>query len=523
MFVFRNYTIENLFPEGTTFSGYDDISVIPDNETELVWFYQVPIGFDAASKTAAIENIGNQLRLVISRLSVGQSLTICRLIDMFPVKFNDSDTGVEDAIDWFNKQARELEIENPNVRFLDIMDYFAQYPKNEWINWRFYFISQMIVAPTIAANFASWFSHRIEQLKGLRKKCLVLDLDNTLWGGILGEDGINGIKIGGDYPGNAFLYFQESLIDLSKSGVILTVCSKNNEQDVLDVWAKNPFIKLNNQHISAYRINWNNKADNIAELAAELNIGLDSMVFIDDNPAERELVRQRLPMVTVPEFPKKPYGLMELFHELVEKYFRAHRLTSEDLQKTAQYKANAMRASAAQKYSDITDFIKSLEITIKIRPADKFNIPRIAQMTQKTNQFNLTTKRYTEADVEAFVERGDYVFCISVEDKFGDSGITGAIIITRDADNANIDSFLLSCRILGKGIEDVFFKYILNQLIDKGVKAVKATYIPTKKNQQVATFYDRQGLNLIDETDGTRSYSINIDKKFQIPEYYNVE
>lgn len=522
MFVFRNYTIENLFAEGTHFSGYEDISYIPGDEKALVWLYQAPINFDSDSKASAIDAMSARLDYVAGSMDAGQSLVVCSLMDMCPADIVDSDDKIGHAVDSFNRHARELAASSPNVRFLDVNEYFSQFPQKEWINWRFYFISQMIVSPAVASGFPAWFDTRMKQLCGMRKKCLVLDLDNTLWGGVLGEDGTDGIKIGGDYPGNAFLYLQEALIALSKTGIILTVCSKNNEQDVLDAWEKNPFIKLNREYISAYRINWNNKADNIRELAKELNIGLDSIVFVDDNPTERELVRQQLPMVAVPDFPKKPYGLMSLYAELIRDYFRSYELTDEDRRKTEQYKANAERANASRQFTDLTDFIKSLDIKINIESADKFNLPRIAQMTQKTNQFNLTTRRYTEADIEAMLQQGADVYCISVSDRFGDNGITGGIILRSNGNSAEIDTLLLSCRILGKDIESAFFKAIMNKMLSKGITEISARYIPTAKNALVADFYDRQGMLQIEEKDGRKSYSLSLCEPFAIPEYYHI-
>lgn len=521
MFVFRNFTIENLFPEGTLFSGYGDISYIPTDEKELVWFYQAPISLDDSSKAEEVDSFRERLDLITGSLASGQTLYVCSLLDLFPfpiVEFNKTKTAI-----WrFNVYTEKLALSSPNVKLIDISEYFANYPVKDWINWRFYFISQMIVAPSVAAGFKDWFELRKAQADGKRKKCLVLDLDNTLWGGVLGEEGIDGIKVNGDYPGNAFLSFQEALIALSKTGVILTVCSKNNEEDVKELWQKNPFVKLNSDYISAYRINWNNKADNIMELATELNIGLDSMVFIDDNPTERELVRQRLPMVAVPDFPKKPHGLMNFFADFVNRYFLTPSLTSEDLSKTEQYKANAQRAEEARKFTDLSDFIKSLEININLVEADSFNIPRIAQMTQKTNQFNLTTKRYSEADIIGFIDSGSKVFCASVSDKFGDSGITAAIIVNIDGDKAYIDSYLLSCRILGKGIENAILKNVLNKLLENGIRKVEALYIPTKKNAQVADFYDKNGFSLVEEnSDGSKLYKTNLVSPIQIEDYYN--
>lgn len=521
MFVFRNYTVENLFPEGTHFSGYDDISFIPKDENRLIWFYQVPIGFNNSSLAEEVEGLKNKLSLIAANLDSRQTLYVCSLINMFPISIVDSETHLQRAINGFNLFAQELSLSSPNIKYIDLNPYFSRFPSSDWINWRFYFISQMIVSPSVASSFPSWLEHRINQIEGQRKKCLVLDLDNTLWGGVLGEDGVDGIKVGGDYPGNAFLYFQEALISLSKTGVILTVCSKNNEEDVLEAWNSNPFIKLKKEFISAYRINWINKADNIRELASELNIGLDSMVFVDDNPTERELIRQQLPMVAVPDFPKKPYGLMEFFKSLVEEFFETPRLTSEDLNKTEQYRLNAQRAQAQRQFSDLSDFIKSLEIKVDIREADNFNIPRIAQMTQKTNQFNLTTHRYSEADIKNFVDNGHKVFCAGVSDKFGDNGITGAAIFKVEKDTAIIDSFLLSCRILGKGIENAILSALINVLFPEGIRKVIAHYIPTQKNAQVSDFYDKNGFTLIAEaSDGSKEYELILNEKRKIDDSY---
>lgn len=522
MFVFRNYTIENLFDEETRFSGYDDISEIPEADSYL-WFYTAPVGAVNNHTIAEITGIADKLKFVADSIPTSTPFYILSLENLFPVTVCDSDVSLKKAISEVNEQAWRLATEKPNIRIIDFGKFLAKFPPQNWINWRFYFISQMIVNPAIANEFKEWWNRKLSEFTLPRKKCLVLDLDNTLWSGVLGEDGVSGVKMNGDYPGNAFMYFQEALVSLADSGVILTVCSKNNEADVKELWEKNPFVKLGPKHISAYRINWQNKADNIRELASELNIGLDSMVFVDDNPTERELVRQQLPMVSVPDFPKRPYDLMAFYANLVNEYFRTYRLTNEDLAKTAQYKANAQRASEKAKYSDLTDFIRSLGITIDIAKANEFNIPRIAQMTQKTNQFNLTTHRYTEADINSFVERGAKVFCISVSDKFGDNGITGEIIVTKSGTVAEIDTLLLSCRILGKNIEVAFVKSVLNILQDEGIQRVHAKYIPTAKNAQVADFYDRLGFTLISEGEGIKEYELILSDKQIIPDYYTIK
>lgn len=521
MFVFRNYTIENLFDEPVRFSGYDNLSDIPESDSYL-WFYIAPIGTDNKQTIAEINGIADKLKFVADYIPSSTHFYILTLENLFKVVVSDTDRIVDKAIKTVNDLAWKIASERTNVRVIDFGEFLSLHNPDTWINWKFYFMSQMIISPSIAPAFKDWWRKKISELTFPRKKCLVLDLDNTLWSGILGEDGISGVKMNGDYPGNAFMYFQEALVSLANSGVILTVCSKNNETDVKELWEKNPFVKLGPKHIAAYRINWQNKADNIRELAAELNIGIDSMVFVDDNPTERELVRQQLPTVAVPDFPKRPYGLMEFYKSLVNDYFRTYRLTSEDLEKTEQYKANAQRASEKSKFTDLTDFIKSLDIRIDIIGANEFNTPRIAQMTQKTNQFNLTTHRYTEADINSFIEKGDDVFCISVSDRFGDNGITGEIIVRKEGETAEIDTLLLSCRILGKEIEKAFVKSVLNILYDGGIRIVKAKYIQTQKNGQVADFYDKIGFTLTSSTDKEKEYELKLYNKQPIPEYYNI-
>jgi FkbH-like protein len=314
----------------------------------------------------------------------------------------------------------------------------------------------------------------------------------------LGEEGVANIKIGGDYPGSAFLMFQQFLVKLSENGVILTVCSKNNEQDVLDAWAQNPFIVLKKNHIAACRIGWNNKAQSINELAKELNIGLDSMVFIDDNPTERELIRQTLSTVVVPDFPTQPYLLPHFMEELLNNYFRVYSLTNEDLKKTSQYKANAQRAHEQTKFVDFEAYLTSLNMQLTIEPVNEFTVGRIAQMTQKTNQFNLTGKKYSEDEIRNMMRNKCEMYALSVSDKFGDSGVTGVIILEKiDTQTREIDTLLMSCRILGKQIEYAFLITVLNSLKENGVKFVRACYIPTSKNMQVKDFYEKIGFQRV--------------------------
>jgi FkbH-like protein len=519
-FVFRNNTVEVLFGvNGYEYSGYEDISYIPDEVDAYIWFYQSPIAYNQKVIAEKIDVYIEKLQLVYSQLPKNKNLILFTLVDLYPVRFILNDYSVRTAISKYNQNCYELATDNQNVKILDFNDFASQYSIRDLIHWRFYFNSQTIISPMLASAFKKWFDSQCDKIALKRKKCIALDLDNTLWGGVLGEEGIDGIQIGGDYPGKAFLYFQEALAELGKQGIILIVCSKNNINDVLEVWEKNPFIILRKNSFAAYRINWNNKADNLKEMSEELNIGLDSFVFIDDSPTEREFIKQTLPMVEVPDFPDKPYMLPAFFNDIVDKYFGIYSITDEDKKKVEQYKANAERNQEQKKFTDIIGFIRSLDIKIDIIPANKFNIPRIAQMTQKTNQFNLTTHRYTDSDIRLFIDNGWKIYCIDVSDRFGDNGIVGCIMIN----GSDIDTLLLSCRILGKNIEYAFINAVLNLMKNKGYNILTAQYIQTKKNSQVHDFYDKIGFSLIKVTDESHIYKIDLrNKQFNVPDYYNI-
>ena len=520
LFVFRNNTVERFFPKDYSFSGYDDISFIPSDADGFVWFYQAPVGCDREAQLEEIKGCQQKFEFVLAHIDTNKALIALTMEAVYAVPFTDDDYAVHSAIEQYNFAMFEAEKNHANLKVIDYSEITRNYPVADLLDWKFYFISQMGINPKLTKDFQTWWQRKLNSISLKRKKCIVLDLDNTLWGGVLGEEGISGIKIGGDYPGKAYAFFQKSFLHLSQSGIILTVCSKNNEADVLEAWDKNPFMVLKKEHFAAYRINWIDKATNIKELAEELNIGLDSFVFVDDNPTERELIKQVLPMVAVPEFPSQPYELPMFFKKLVDDYFKVYSVTEEDKKKTEQYKAYAARAQAEHSFSDFDAFLESLNIQITIEPASEFNIPRIAQMTQKTNQFNLTTKRYTDSEVKEFLAKGWKIWCISVADRFGDNGITGCILINGD----EIDTFLLSCRILGKGIEKAFIKKILALLKDSGVPSLRAVYLPTAKNGQVANFYDTCGFVCVSqEADGSKTYVLDLNNAdLEIEKYYHI-
>jgi FkbH-like protein len=515
-FIFRNATIEHLFSQyNATFSGYNDISHIVSDVDGYFWAYLAVTKTNKHFFAQEIASYSQQLQFMLSQIPAQKPVYAFNMYNMHFIYSENVNRSVENTIIEYNNLLVELSEIHPNLKIIDFAGFCKQYAFPDLIDWRFYYMSQMQINPKLAADFTIWLTRELAAIDGKRKKCIVLDLDNTLWGGILGEDGSSNIQIGNAYPGNAFLDFQQNLLELSKSGIILTVCSKNNENDVFDVWNQNPFLQIKREQLSAWRINWNNKADNIKELAQELNIGLDSMVFVDDNPAERELVKQLLPMVEAPDFPKQPYLLPLFFEDIAKKYFQIYKLTDEEKDKLNQYKANARRSSFQKSFTSFNDYLKSLEIVLDIQELNAMNLSRIAQMTQKTNQFNLTTKRYTDEDIRAFQRQGAKIYCVNVSDRFGNNGITGLAIILIDNETkvATIDSFMLSCRILGKNIEVVFLKAILQRIKQLGCKQIISVYIPTLKNEQVKNFYEKNSFTLEKiDSENVKTYSCMIDQ-----------
>jgi len=325
---------------------------------------------------------------------------------------------------------------------------------------------------------------------GILKKCIVLDLDNTLWGGIAGEDGLDGIALGFQYPGNCYRDFQEGLMRFHNRGILLAVNSKNNEGDALEIIDKHPYMVLRRKHFSAMRINWNDKVSNMKDLREELNIGLESMVFIDDNPAECEMVRRHIPECEVVCLPEKVYLIPDVIHALngVENI----RVTEEDRKKGEMYRAQAERKEFEKSFTNIVEYLASLEMCVEIEPARDFTVPRISQLTQKTNQMNLTTRRYTEGEIRSFMKDPDaFVFSVSSTDRFGDNGIIGVMILKKKDDECIVDSFLLSCRVIGRNIEQAMLAFAGDFARNTGAKTLVGEYIPTAKNHPAADMFKR--------------------------------
>lgn len=377
------------------------------------------------------------------------------------------------------------------------------------IDYRYWYMAKVPFKKDFLNLYALELTKIVKALKGLNKKCLVLDCDNTLWGGVIGEDELQGIKLDrNEYPGKVFYEFQKSVLHLVRRGALVALCSKNNEEDVMNVLDNHPHCLLKRSHLVSWRINWDNKIDNLISLADELNVGIDSFVFIDDDSSECQMVQHYLPEVTVLQVPQKLYLYPQLLFK--EAFFDTLHISAEDKKRTAMYQAEIKRKQTLKHVDNLDDWLKSLELIAAIHPIKKDEIARVAQLTQKTNQFNLTTRRYSEQDIRLYCENPSWkIYTLAVKDKFGDYGLTGVLIIKTEDKKGIIDTFLMSCRILGKRLEDVFLNYAINQLeAKKNIIQWSAGYIPAKKNQQVENFWDDIGFTYMNTENGTKIYSL---------------
>jgi len=399
-----------------------------------------------------------------------------------------------------------------NVKFVNSDKIYSQISITKSFDWRYFYSSKALYTVNFFKAYASHILPIILSAQGKAKKALIFDCDNTLWKGILGEDGFEGIQMSGKTKGGiVFEEVQHIALELNRRGIIIGLCSKNNPDDIDQVISSHLDMTLREENITIKMVNWNDKVSNLRDIAKILNIGLDSIVFIDDSDFEVNFVKEHLSEVTVLQVPKKlsdyPMYLrshLGLFYNISE--------TNEDAKKIGMYKQQANRESEKDAFSDIESYLKSLGLKITLYIDSEKLIPRMAQMTQKTNQFNLTTKRYTENDIRTFVESPDYsVFAIGVEDKFGDSGVTGLSIVKNDFDKklSDIDTFLMSCRILGRKVEFKFFDLIMDVLKDSEIKRVSAKYFKTLKNSQVLEFYDNFGFMIENSDEKTKSYSMD--------------
>ncbi|MBP9853334.1 MAG: HAD-IIIC family phosphatase [Candidatus Omnitrophica bacterium] len=399
----------------------------------------------------------------------------------------------------FTRLLQNFVLSCDNVLQLDFHRIVKQFGFDALSDEKYWYLGRIKYTELGFAALFQEFNALIRAHEGKSCKLLVCDLDNVLWGGIVGEEGPTGIILSEEGVGKVFRDFQKTLKALKKQGVLLAINSKNNENDVKEVFEKNSMMILTWDDFIVTKVNWNSKSDNLFRTASDLNIGLDSMVMIDDSAQERHMIRKALPQVIVPEFPQNIALLKKwLIRDVVYPYFGKTKLTVEDKNKEQQYKSKIKRDSLSKKL-DIGEYIKSLNIQLDILKNSDNDLERIAQLTQKTNQFNLTTKRYQAHEIKALITNGEAgIYGLRYRDQFGDEGVVGAAIVRYAADIAAVDTFLLSCRILGRDVEFQFMQMMLTDLAQNGISELLAEFIPTTKNNLAEKFFVQCGFDEIE-------------------------
>lgn len=395
-------------------------------------------------------------------------------------------------------------LEKMDVPILDLAELAADFGRERFYNAKTWYFGALPFSAAGERLLAAEIV-RIEQaVRMKRKKCLVLDLDHTLWGGVIGEDGLNGIALGPQGVGAVFRDVQKIVKELAGQGVLLAVASKNNVEDALSPFRKHPHAVLREEDFVCFKANWEPKPSNIARIAEELNIGRDSLVFVDDNPVEREAVRLALPEVAVPDFPEDTASLPAFFRQVASDHFTTVRIGAEDVRKTAMYRAEGQRAAAKAAHISLDSYLESLEMRLDFHSLREEEIPRAAQLCAKTNQFNLTTRRHTEDDIASMMRNSQWrLWIASLEDRFGDYGRIALIVAKVTAEDgakkALIDTFLMSCRVMGRGVENALIGLVEQQLEVNGVECVVGQYLPTSKNTPVQDFWSRMGYTKVGE------------------------
>lgn len=380
----------------------------------------------------------------------------------------------------------------PNVHVLDYDGLVARYGRANWCDHRMAMYARIPIAAAHYWSFAGFIVRHLRPLYGLTKKVLVLDADNTLWGGVLGDVGLDGIALGPDYPGNAFVAFQRRVLDLYRRGIVLCIASKNEQGTVEEALQKHPNMVLRPEHFAAMRVNWQPKPQNLQSMAADLNLGIDSFVFVDDSDVECELMRQTLPQVMTVALPKEPAGYAAIIESL--DCFDQWKISAEDRQRGELYRAEIGRKELQAATVDMPTFYRQLQMKVTLKVNDTAQVSRASQMTNRTNQFNMHTVRYSEDDIRRFMaDSNAEVVTLALSDRFGDNGVVGLAVIRKGASEWVLHQFLMSCRILGRTVEQALVKWIAARARKSGAEQLVGEFSPTAKNKPFSGFYESCG------------------------------
>jgi FkbH-like protein len=482
----------------------------------------IPASLDAASNDVAaqVEQRTAELRALwrMAADKLGCAVIQQTIPNLAPRLFGSFDSVVpgsaSSVIDQLNR-AILADADKARVPILDLAAWVARLGHDAWFDPVRWFQAKQLVSPLLAPMYGELVARIVGAIRGRSRKCLVLDLDNTLWGGVVGDDGIDRLVLGyGSAAGEAFAAFQRYVRQLRSRGIVLAVCSKNDRAVAESAFANHPEMALKLDDFAAFVANWSDKAGNLRRIADGLNLGLDSLVFFDDNPAERALVRTELPMIAVPEVPEDPAYFVRVLEDAG--YFEAVSFTDEDVARAQQYQDNGRRAQALESATDMDSFLRSLSMILTIGQVDAQSLPRVTQLINKTNQFNVTTRRYSEADLQAFVAQPTNIALhFRLADRFGDNGLIAVVLARPESSQRHVvDTLLMSCRVLGRGVELAMMNALVARARQCGVRELVGKYLATARNGMVADLYHRLGFTPMpkDDEDGATRWSLQLDR-----------
>ena len=481
------------FQPGIVLLALDPRTALPDLYT--------PGG--AASSLAAVESAVDALqrwskaRILITNACPPERLAEGLLDSRRP-------DGVREQVAAFNSGLNRLALARQGVYVMDVEALAARHGYAAWGDARkWHSVRQPLAAASLLPMAREWMRF-LHPMTGRTAKVCVTDLDNTLWGGVIGEDGIDGIRLSSDPPGAHFQALQQVLLDLYRRGILLAIASKNNPDDALEAITRHPDMLLRREHFAALQIHWHEKSQSLRAIAAELNLGVDSLAFIDDNPVERQQVRDNVPEAWVIDLPADPAQYAATV--AAQPFFERLSITDEDRERGSLYAAERERTALRSEAGSVEEFLRSLEQQADLLPVTARQLERAAQLTQKTNQFNLTTRRYSEAEVAARAADGNWIVrVIRVRDRYGDNGIVGLAMVSVDGDAADVDTFLLSCRVISRGVESALLGWLAAEVAGRGCRTLRGWFLPTRKNAPCKDFYAQHGFQVArqDEAGGT--------------------
>lgn len=457
--------------------------------------------------------IGGELAAIRSRTTAPIMISTFPLPDLTTLGILDAqlEYGHRRAIEDLNRAMLSVARGIPDVLIVDVARLVGRLGSRPAIDERAWQTSRSPLAVPLVLALGAECTKFVRALRAGPRKCLVLDCDNTLWGGVVGEDGLGGIRLDPSYPGSAYLAFQREILNLRERGILLALVSKNNEADVLEVLREHPHMLIRESHLAAWRINWQDKATNLREIASELNIGVDSLVYADDSEFECGLVRELLPDVGVLHLGTEPARFVSHLTEAA--FFDSLAFSADDRSRADMYAADRQRRAGVQATGSVEDYLASLEMAALIGPAGPTEIARVAQLTQKTNQFNLTTIRYTEGEIARRAAMAESeIHCLRLRDRFSDLGLVGIAIVDYHADDATIDTLLMSCRVLGRGVEDAFIAHVAQAASRRGARRLIGTYRPSAKNEQVSAFFPDRGFQPSGEEGGASRWELDLER-----------